>query len=1243
MKSRAWLGDLIRGLGSGADDAELDRAGRWLGLTVRPAEPPISGELAEAAANAEAAVVAESGVDHEQPGDQRGLTLASEPVSIAPHAPTIQWRPVRAFDVRPLPLPVQPPVTPASVEIDTPYERRPRPGTPLLAPWSRLSAALDRAFRTPRASHAIAVDALVANWSRLRFTDRLPRRVRAPLPSRAFVWVDTTPALSPYLDDQDDVVRRVRRWLGPRAVAVRWLGTGPYASMRDLGGKEVRGLRELRRGDVVLCLSDLGVMHGVEAEEWRDVGRRLRRRGVGLVALMPCRVRGGPRLPEAWSVVTWQRAAASGDPERRRRQAENLLELVSATRWVERGLLRSVRLAAGLDALAESDVWMGDAVDPCFPGVVWILEKHVAALRSGLAERDPELRERVQKEIERWHAGPQVEELWISDLITLRGLGATVSEEEVAHIERFAAKCLRADAGEGVRWPWVARWLRSVERTFPDTFESPGFLEMFKRAHADDPEIDLPEWVRRMGGWDGAARAPGAWSLVQQGDRLALRGHGEATRGSRFAVIDAWRPTLEMEVPGERAQVRRLGRSVEDLALPSAELFAQAEPPADVVDVPEWAHEAGRDEYGVWAAVRLRGVELRMRWIEPGTATLGSPEDEVRRDVWDQAQREVRFDEGFWLAETPTTQALWRAVMGDNPSEYVGDERPVESVSWEDVQRFIAALEVLRPGLCAGLPSEEAWEFAYRAGTTSATHDGDLEIRDDGTAAVLNDIAWYPKMSGAETKPVALKSPNAWGLHDMLGNVWEWTESLYEGGSHRVLRGGALYFDAQLVRAIDRVAGRPGERSSYCGFRLSRGPVRPGGAGTGRGPAAGAEPLQASTASREASLREPSGAQPAARTGAHSPLPRPSAAPRRSVLTLRTDRTVLELEAMPKPPWAVAYGRDRFGLWADQRIGAAQVRLRWIPPGRFVMGSPKDGTLALSDDRPPHEVLLTAGYWLADVPCTQAVWSAVAGAPANPSRFKSPQRPVDTVSWKEVQTFLEQLEAQEKLAARGFEPFDLPTEAQWEYACRAGTTDATYAGPLMIRGANDAPVLDDIAWYRGNSGVGWDLPANQGEHSSDWPEKQHAHTRAGSRDVGLKAPNPWGLYDMLGNVWEWCRDGLRDYGSDSVRDLKAALDMRSYRVLRGGAWDIDAGRVCAAHRRYAYHPGLRHSSIGFRLSRGPVRQEQEAERGQDIGAEPPVRSGPARSAPETKRRPPNQTNPRGAPSPRPRRKPKKDP
>jgi len=277
----------------------------------------------------------------------------------------------------------------------------------------------------------------------------------------------------------------------------------------------------------------------------------------------------------------------------------------------------------------------------------------------------------------------------------------------------------------------------------------------------------------------------------------------------------------------------------------------------------------------------------------------------------------------------------------------------------------------------------------------------------------------------------------------------------------------------------------------------------------------------------------------------------------------------------PSEPWMKEEGEDRFGRFGSFEVRGVVHRMRWIPPGMFVMGSPQSEAGRFNDEGPQHQLTLTRGYWLGETPCTQALWRAVMGT--NPSRFQSPDRPVEQVSWGDCQAFLEKLGG----LAAGLPP-RLPAEAEWEYACRAGTTHATWAGGLDIQGQRNAPALDAIAWYGGNSGVGFEL--HNGAASSDWPEKQYPHMKVGTRSVGKKAANPFGLYDMLGNVWEWCEDGQRAYTAASVTDPRGPTDAGSGRVIRGGSWRDYARDVRAASRR-ADRPGGRSDDLGFRLCR----------------------------------------------------------
>lgn len=169
--------------------------------------------------------------------------------------------------------------------------------------------------------------------------------------------------------------------------------------------------------------------------------------------------------------------------------------------------------------------------------------------------------------------------------------------------------------------------------------------------------------------------------------------------------------------------------------------------------------------------------KMRFVRIPEGKATIGSPKDEKGR-FSDEQQIEVQFDEPFYMMETQVTQAMWESVMGENPSYFKEDQgtedRPVERVSWHDVQEFIRKLNEIYEddGIEFRLPTEAEWEYACRAGTTTAYCFGDDPER-------LDEYAWYSNNSGGRTHRVAQKKPNAWGLYDMHGNVWEWCQDEY--------------------------------------------------------------------------------------------------------------------------------------------------------------------------------------------------------------------------------------------------------------------------------------------------------------------------------------------------------------------------------------------------------------------------------------------------------------------------------
>ena len=404
-----------------------------------------------------------------------------------------------------------------------------------------------------------------------------------------------------------------------------------------------------------------------------------------------------------------------------------------------------------------------------------------------------------------------------------------------------------------------------------------------------------------------------------------------------------------------------------------------------------------------------------------------------------------RESQGFWIGKYEVTQGQWDAVMGNNPSGFKGADLPVENVSWNDCQDFIRKLnalpEVKKSGWKYRLPTELEWEYACRAGSTGnycKLADG-TDITDDS----LGEVAWYNGNSTLKTHPVGKKAPNAFGLYDMSGNVWEWCEDRYRSSdSQRVFRGGSWGRGSEDCRASFRGNGIPDDRGDSLGFRLAATCEGRGIAGNGKA-------------------------------------------------------TV--------PPRIIS---RELATWLSRL--------------------PK--TMVAIPDR---------NYAICKYEVTQGLWEAVMGN--NPSLFKGADLPVENVSWLDCQDFIRRLNALPEVKESGF-IYRLPTEEEWKYACHAGTKGR------FCRLADGTDIteetLDNVAWYDRNS-----------------ESKTHA--------TGQKKPNAFGLYDMNGNVSEWCQD------------LSPASD--SDRVIHGGSFVINAS-CCQASLRIDYAPDYRGCGVGFRLA-----------------------------------------------------------
>ena len=544
-----------------------------------------------------------------------------------------------------------------------------------------------------------------------------------------------------------------------------------------------------------------------------------------------------------------------------------------------------------------------------------------------------------------------------------------------------------------------------------------------------------------------------------------------------------------------------------------------------------------------------RTTELWLRKIPAGTFIMGSPEDEVGHNCSsdsNETQHEVTLTQDYYIGVFECTQRQWELVMGSKPSYYSNATyyatRPVEQVSYDmirgtsattgagwptyghavDASSFMGKLQA-KTGLTFDLPTEAQWEHACRAGTTTALNSG-KNLTSTSSDIAMDEVGRYLNNGGSSysttcttangTAKVGSYIPNAWGLYDMHGNLWEWcldwwyvnsygTDAVSDPvgpttGSVRVLRGGGWNFNAQYCRSAYRGNGPPsyGDGQSYFGFRVV-------------------------------------------------------CLPRQDLYA------VVDLSGGPD---AVSYPvryTDIAPNLDDDTCRTTELWLRKIPAGTFIMGSPED-EVGRRDNETQHEVTLTQDYYIGVFECTQRQWELVMGS--NPSHYKGDGRPVEQVSYDMVRgtgaqtgagwpTYGHVVDASSfmgRLQEKTGLVFDLPTEAQWEYACRAGTTTALNSGKNLV--AEEDAAMDEVGRYCYNRYDG------KGGYSQ--------HTK-----VGSYLPNAWGLYDMHGNLWEWCLDRWpkSSYGIAAVSD-PVGPTTGSSRVLRGGCWSNDSYYCRSAHR-----------------------------------------------------------------------------
>jgi formylglycine-generating enzyme required for sulfatase activity len=567
-------------------------------------------------------------------------------------------------------------------------------------------------------------------------------------------------------------------------------------------------------------------------------------------------------------------------------------------------------------------------------------------------------------------------------------------------------------------------------------------------------------------------------------------------------------------------------------------------------------------------------VAGKLLWrVKSGEFVMGSNDG----DADEKPPHRVRINRDFYLGIHEVNQREFRAVKGKNPSQFKGDELPVDSVGWIDSDDFCRRLteidrvegRIPSQGWTYRLPTEAEWEFAARAGSSSKFAHGTSENQ-------LKDYAWYGKNSGGKPHPCGVKKPNAWGFYDLSGNVWEWCLDWYDPNYYGQIAGPVVNDPVNLTPTAGR-ARRGGSwniATNVCVANRDRGLT---------GDKSGDLAFRVALA--------------------------------QTVAELGGDTTVVEVELPPKPsstppkpviakserPETVHSEKPANDL--DKLISTSTgMEFALIPAGEFMMGSsdadvqtyikadPNFKVAYANGEGPKHRVKITQPFYMASHEVTQAQYQQVVSR--NPSCFaktgsgsakvsamETSRFPVENVSWFDAVEFCIKLSAMDNrspsylltnikrssgsitsaiVTILNGDGYRLPTEAEWEYVCRAKSTTPFHFG---------SQVNGEEANVNGNFPFGT---------TSKGPYLARTTT------VCSYQANAFGLYDMHGNVWEWCQDWhSSDYYAKRAEHNPAGPLTGSLRVRRGGGWIDNAQYARAAYRSIL--PEGRGCNAGFRV------------------------------------------------------------
>lgn len=654
-----------------------------------------------------------------------------------------------------------------------------------------------------------------------------------------------------------------------------------------------------------------------------------------------------------------------------------------------------------------------------------------------------------------------------------------------------------------------ALWLKSEAAMVAESPPAPAVVSTLSLLDADaaDPAKPAsacePDFVPRGGRWSagvavalallfgvlgagiGGALTHSRWSAHHGALTERSNTEWERERASHASALQAVAAERRDAVAAAEAQWKRTFAEVERAWDEQFALLEEARKGSEQrLDEVERVRQAREQESAKPQPFRVitNSIGMEFKRIPAGTFIMGDAKGDS-----DETPCEVMLNQ-FSIGVYEVTNHQWQCVMGEPLSNTDGPLHPVKSVSSSAAAEFCRRLSELSDEQKAlrvyRLPLEAEWEYACRAGSTTVYSFGD-----DGSR--LGEYAWFDGNADNQTHPVGQKKPNAWGLYDMHGNVWELCGYFLEGH----VRGGCWLNSAKFCRSANRSCECEPDSSfsdgdCSIGFRVVLN-----------------EASELSNSNVYLEEGDSRGQSPDVRTG-----------------------SVHELWQTELPTLVNSIG----------------IEMKLVPNGTFLMGDDYDG--------PVHEVTLTQPFYLSVMEVTNKQWQSVMQSNEKPAGFKSnndflshlaepelqssPEAPVGFVSWHEANDFCSRLSAlhAERRAGRIYR---LPTEAEWEYACRAGTAATCSHGD-----SSQAKLF------------GLDKPV----------------------------PNRWGLFGMHEGVWEWCRDGKRDYSKTSVLGVTDPEGpTRGARVCRGGE-GFFSRPTRSAERRVESRASRGVSDVGFRIA-----------------------------------------------------------